>query len=847
MRNHIQRTNSKASFYRLMAATLTIGGVSLLLPNFVSAQTTPAGTVINNTATGTYVDPNNPSTIINTTSNTVSVTVAEVAGITVAGSGITDVNAGTVQPGDSLIYTYTITNVGNDLTSFQIPNVATVTAGSATVSGLLPGGVNGQLQYSTDGGVTWINIPAGGVTTPAVAVNGTVLVRVPVTVQIGAPALSTISVRLGQTPGDAQNQLRIADGGDVYTVDANATLAPINGVREASDTQSINVGSTAATRALATVLKTRTAYNPGNPALLNDDLITYGLSLRVETNDVTNSGVTTAALSGTPITVNVGAGAVSSNRILVSDAIPANTVLNVAPTPPAGWLVVYSTTAIGATTAESVTDWTTTAPALGTVTRVGFVNDPTVLTSVAPGTTVIGFNIQVRTTLVALTPTNIYNIAQVVGTTAGGGPKVYDNSGDQNPSNFNSGTTTFPTTTDPGFNTAPTPPNIDAGNNNGATNNTIGNFNQTPIAVPAANSLLNGPDQQPAAFGPVDQNDDFTNKSASIPPNLAPGTTTLNPAAVTFTNTVQNTGTSVANISLLPTPPAITTDLPNGTSVVVSYQGLSATYSYNSATGFTFVSGVGTVGGLPISATNPVRIDAVAANGGVATYGVSVDLPLATPLSTDTVAQGVGITTIERGFPVPITAFVDTVITTGTPGVGLGFPDALDTKNVTIDRVYTGFLQLVKQSRILQGTGPAVIGTQGTFSILPKTPSAGNIIEYQITYRNISTGGGSNSPILNAGNIVLTEDGVLGGVGGNNWALDGNSNGQIDTSNVIGTANDSGVSTITFFSGIPSTTLLVSEQTGTTAATDVTKYVNTVTGTVIPGASRTFGFQRRLN
>jgi hypothetical protein len=130
---------------------------------------------------------------------------------------------------------------------------------------------------------------------------------------------------------------------------------------------------------------------------------------------------------------------------------------------------------------------------------------------------------------------------------------------------------------------------------------------------------------------------------------------------------------------------------------------------------------------------------------------------------------------------------------------------------------------------------------------LDKTPAPGNIIQYRITYKNISSGGGSNSPILNAGNIVLTEDGVIGGAAGNNWALDTDSNGQIDTSNVIGTAVDSGTSTITFFSGNPSTTLLPSEQTGSTAATDVTKYVNTVTGTVIPGASRTFSFQRRLN
>ncbi|AFY31144.1 hypothetical protein [Calothrix sp. PCC 7507] len=835
--------------YQFLVATvlLTAGLFQFIAP--VLADGTTAGTSISNTATATYEDPNAPGSPINATSNTVTVTVAEVAGITVTGSGIANQTTpgGSTQPGNTLVYTYTVTNVGNDLTKFQIPNLATTT-GPATVSGTLPPDKNGvtpasgNLQYSTDGGATWTNIPAGGLTTGAIAVNGSVLVRVPVTVQAGAQSGDTITVRLGQTPGDAQNQPRIADGGDVYTVDNNPAEAPVNGVREASATQQIQVGNTAKSRALATILKTRTAYdNAGTSGTLSDDLLTYGLSLRVEANDVTNTGITPAPLTGTNITVDFQS---SSPHILVSDAIPANTVLKSTPIAPAGWKVVYTTTATG-TNAESAI-WTTTQPALNLVKRVGFINDTTLIASVATGTTVNGFSIQVQTIGASGNgPVTIYNIAQVVGTTAGDTTKIYDNSGDQNPGNFNSTNNTFPTTTDAGFvpNGTVVPANqTDAQNNNTGTNSPTGDVNVTTLSVPNATSLLNGPNGVPDAVGPTDNNDDFTNKSALIPPNAAPGSK-VDPAAVSFTNTVQNTGASAANISLIPTPPAIKGDLPTNTVVTVSYQGLSATYTYN-GTIFEFTSSTGTVGGNPISATNPVRIDAVAANGGKANYGVSVDLPANTPLSTDTVAQGSGITTIERGFPTPVTAFIDTNSN--------GSPDDAAT-NISIDRVYTGFLQLLKESRVLQGSGPVLPSgsTDGTFSVTPKKPAPGNIIEYRISYKNISAPQvGTGNVILSADKVVITEDGTTKDdtpPGSNNWALDNDGNGQIDTSNIIGSAKDSGTATIQFFSGNNPANTTASDQTGITVNTDVTKYVDTITGQVAPGIQRTFTFQRKVN
>jgi len=828
------------------AALLTSGFFCFASP--VLADGTTAGTAITNTANATYQDANNPGTTINSTSNPVTVTVAEVAGITVTSSGIVNSTPGATAntAGNLLVATYTVTNVGNSPTEFQIPNISTTT-GPVTVSGVLPTDktgatpANGQLQYSLDGGTTWINVPTTGLTTGSIPVGGTVLVRVPATVQAGAQSGDSIGIRLGQTPGDAQNQARIADGGDVYTVDPpNDTLGPpVNGVREASATQTTTVGGTSNVRALATVLKTLTNYNNSNtPSNLTDDILTYGLSLRVESTDVTNSGITPAALAGTTISVN----GTSSAYILVSDAIPQYTQLYAAPTAPSGWQVVYTTSIVSTTTADQAL-WTTTLPSggLAAVTRVGFINNPNVVSSVATGVTVTGFNIQVQTSLIPTSATteNINNIAQAFGKTAGNptGPLVYDDSGDQVPDNYNSTTKTFPTSTtgDTGYYTGTIPAaDTDTGNNNTGTNPGTnssypsGDVNVYTVQTPSSVSVLNGPLNYPAAIGPTSNNDDFTNKSALIPPNTLPGTT-IDPAAVSFSNTIQNnsaTGTGNETVTLAPTPPATAANLPNGTLVTISYQSQSATYTYSN-------------GSFTLAANNtPISITGLAPNT-TANYGVSVDLPSGTPLSTDT--------NVQRGFPVPVTATATNSSGTAT--------------NTTIDQVYTGFLQMVKMSQILQGTGPAVQGSDGTLSTSAKKPAPGNIIVYQIQYTNISTPPvGSNDVVLNASNVVITEDGtanagstgVIGTTGGtnvnsNNWALDNDGNGIIDTSNIVGTAKDSGTATITFYSGNPANTLLNTEQSGTTVNTDVTKYLDTITGQIAPGVSRTFTFQRKVN
>ncbi len=787
----------------------------LTCPAPAFSQATPAGTVIENEATGTYQNPNTGE-IQEVTSNKVTVTVAEVAGITVIESSVPrSISAGTL-----VNFDYTVTNTGNDPTRFHIPNLATVTG---------PGAVTGNLLVSTDGGTTWVDIAATSalpgftftndyVETASFASTQSIRVRVPVTVSPSATSGEQITVRLGNTPGDAQNVERSANPEDIYTIDNpdgvadEAPRVPVNGTREAGTTLRATVGAT--TQALAAIYKTAVLpINTGNPADPTDFVITYNLELDVRSQaPVGVSSLAAADLTGTLITLNGN----SATRILISDAIPAGTRLTGNPRTPTGWIAVFTKDSPSATTALQA-QWYSNPndPAIGglaNVNRIGFVFDGTV----AKGTNLTGFSFQVVPTGITGN-TTIANIAQVFGATSGvANSLVYDESGDKNPNNLNDDGT--PGAPGIGYGIAnPATDGTDSSNNNTGTG--PGGEDSTVTVTVLAGTILNGPQGAAAAGnGPTGNNDDFSNLLAAIPAGFPPDVP-VDPAPVTFTNTVQNTGSFTATITLVPTPPANPADLPAGTTVTLSYGNQSATYTY---TGSAFTTSNATMS-IPNLAPNQT-----------ANYTVRVDLPAAAQL---------------RGFSVPVTAFIDSN--------GNGAIDAGEPANTTIDRVYTGFLQIVKESRLLKGTGPDVPQGGDSFSTASKTGVTGNIIEYRLTYTNISTGSaGTGNRILNASNIVITEDGTTydsGSPAGNSWALDldnadGDSNPTtgIDTSNVPGSATDSAGGTITFFSGKPATTP-TSDISGTTAATDVTRYVNTVRGPLGPGQSGIFTFQRRVN
>lgn len=814
------KINKNQHFRQILAATLAVSS-SLGTITPVLAETA-AGSDIKNTATATFKD--DTGTVYNSTSNEVVIKVAEVAGISITAQ---TPSATAPNAGDTLYVDFVITNTGNDPTQFFIP-------GTATFNSATPGAftLNGPLQIVAVNGTTLstaVNVPSGGGTTgslipangsispnPGTGTTGTVTVRVPVKVATGAVTGNSLMVALGNTAtANTNNQDRNADidTNDVYTQDNGdgatneTTGAPSNDIREAMATSS-TITVNARQQAFATVLKAVSSYSTNStPNLLTDDILTYGLALKVENPASPSTGLVTSDLHGTNINLDGGA----TPRVLVSDAIPAGMQLGqtssiVAPT--TEWTAVYTTSPLSIT-ADKAT-WVTARPASG-ITRIGFIYDATT-TPITKGTTVQGFSFTVNPQA-SFAGGQVGNIAQVFGQSQPGTSVpgtatqiVYDESGDQSSNNKLDGNNPDPTTTggintgeanttndtDPGIYDSNIPATQDP--TSSATNKgNIGDTSGENTVFNIAATPLNGPNNQPGATGPTNNNDDFTNKSIVVPPNTPPSAIlddTQTPP-ITFNNTVQNTSGGSQVITLLPTPPATRGDLIDGTKVTITdpVTSTSVVYTYTAAGGFTTTS------------PTPVKVTIPAGNN--ANYTVTVDLPAAPQLV---------------GYPVPITAFVDT----NNDGLPAGKPG-----NTTIDRVYTNYLRLEKKARMLEADGTTpVAGTAGNFTTdqtaLGAAATPGRIIEYQITYTNISTTGGTNSVILPANDLLITED---GNAGSNTWypiTTDPKYPGQAN-----GSAVGAGTINVTVTSG------------------DIEIYTNTVT-TVAPQGNGTFTFQRKI-
>lgn len=796
----------------LLVTALAVAGAFNIV-SAVVAEGTRAGTPIENTATATY-DDGNPSNVINATSNTVTIIVAEVAGIVAVPNGFLDANGGAIEGTDLLTYSFLVTNTGNDETDVFIPGADNIITSYFDVKA-----TGGKVEiFSADGtllglvpaaGAKYSDIVPDGATVPD---NGQFIVKVTGRVSGGPTAGQLVSVTLGDvapndnTPATQNQPLSPTDTSlaNLYTVDAG-TISPNYVPREASASQSKPFASADNPLALATVLKDATVVGNSSTSAA-DDQITYALGLRIESVVPPGSTFQAGSLEGTDIQLDGSL----QKRVLVSDAIPANTVLQSVSTPPSGWTVVYSTVAAAsshplAASTSPATTWSTTAPAnLSTVTRIGFINNG----PLAPGFSVAGLKFTVVTS--GLTASGVINnLAQVLGSTVGGptGNIVYDESGDQDPSNFFNNSPGAPYNNDNGV--ADPANGIDPGGNTGA--GAGGEVNQVSISL-TTSSILNGPQNTPTAVGPNDDNDDFTNQSTSVPVNIGPAGT-FNPDPITFNNTLTNPATNgfLSNVTIQPIAPSLAStttgstdnryggngDIPTGTIVTIKYPGKTdAVYTYNGTT-FTLVG-------------TPINVGSVTPNQQI-NYTVEVQLPAGqSPL---------------KSVAIPIIAFPDDL--NGAPGF-----TGETTYNITIDRVYTGFMSLVKKARVLDASGNTRIPLTDTFTatqnILP-----GEFIEYEIDYVNTSTpSAGSGNVTLSASNFVITEDGTTGN---NNWAA--NTTHQQNTQFKAGTTVE--------YTGATSATTFTSDP---VSGTRVDIYENTV-GTVLPGPANggSFIFRRRIN
>jgi uncharacterized repeat protein (TIGR01451 family) len=237
---------------------------------------TTAGTTITNTAYGSFENPANAGVAIPVQSNTVTLTISEVAGISVANQGVAEAPSGVTGAGpaqgdavigssDVVYFTFRITNTGNDQTQFFIPNApASVTnatfgaVGPLRIVGYNNGTTTTPLGIDVTTGAatgTFAGIPNGG----SVPVGGYIDVRVPV--KAGAaliPGTDSITVILGNTVSQApaNQNVQLVTGGafgaaagkDVYTQDnagtANGDLTGSPAFeREASSSQTTPVGT----------------------------------------------------------------------------------------------------------------------------------------------------------------------------------------------------------------------------------------------------------------------------------------------------------------------------------------------------------------------------------------------------------------------------------------------------------------------------------------------------------------------------------------------------------------------------------------------------------------------------
>lgn len=295
--------------------------------------------------------------------------------------------------------------------------------------------------------------------------------------------------------------------------------------------------------------------------------------------------------------------------------------------------------------------------------------------------------------------------------------------------------------------------------------NTTSPLRTTTLVI--TGNVLNGPQGAPGAVNNTN-NDDFTNKSVSTGiAGIAPGGSTNAQGIVTFTNTVQNTGNANDTYTLT------VQSFPAGSTIKVTVGAVQTTVVLN-----------GTATGNAIS---PMSINF----NNSADYSVEVTLPAGK--------------TVLTGY--------DTVIRATSGNTNTQW-------NETIDRVYTGFIQLTKTATVSNSTG--VGGATD--------PVPGAWITYSIVYQNVSSAtasGGSGNVQLTASNIVISED---GSAGSNNWAT--------YTTMVLGppAAND------------PSDTRGGTITDGSTsgAVTAATNFLKDAISSLGPQQSGTFTFKRQI-
>jgi uncharacterized repeat protein (TIGR01451 family) len=512
------------------------------------------------------------------------------------------------------VFNFRVTNTGNstDQVRFLALGASAQVTGPAIITDIVIDTDDSQTVNAPD---TDIKNNPTDVLSAALAPNGFINVLVRILVNSAAAQGEAITVTLGDAATGSPTFDDQAADSSAHEVRSVATPST-NGLREARGDRTALVDND------AQIYLEMTA--PSGPVPLGSD-ITYTLQ-------VSNPGLrdlTGQILTNAPVGSNSG--------IFIIAPIPLfGTVLKSGQTFPAGTLYTTSVLSIDPLTAA----WTTTPPAdLTTLKRIAFNMGATL----APG--VISTPINMIVTITTNDATNpIQEIADAFGRNSLGAG-LTDQSGDisriagDGNANFNEG---------------PERGTIDGD----------GIIQLTTLQ--AVGSVLVGPVGQPGAVGPTNNNDDYSNRSVTAGiTGVAPGGTTTASSTITFTNTVQNTGS--ANDTFTLTAPTV-------------YSGFIVRISTDGGTIYTTVSGGG-------SATVAVNF------GSQSNILVQITAPSGQ--------------TVLTGYPTTIRA---------TSGITNSI------FNETIDRLYTGYLHLSKSQVVINGTGfggatDAVAGAEIQYTI----------------------------------------------------------------------------------------------------------------------------------
>ncbi len=663
---------------------------------------TTAGTAITNTATASYSDGTNT---YNSQSNTVTVTVQNAPALTIAPPQSSP-GSNTISPGAPGSDLYTLTNVGNGAGFFQLTGTLGtndgVTAGQASFTSFtvtVPGqsaqtfatvtAVNTYLASGNTGGTPFTVPQASGAPTAAnqitIAVNysanagasGTITTNV--TATITQPAVSGASAVTSSAAIGQYNDNVVADA----RMDAQK-IATVGG-----------------TSAAPTVQYDIRFNNGGNRPM---------------------SAVNAASLPG-------GSG-ITGNGIIVTDKLPqyptgTNLTLNGTPSwvkQPAGATFIYSTNgSTWTTTATGATYVGVFVPASAITGSFGASNPGSSQGNVTSGQAQLEFTFTINGST-APGSANASAITNVVNSIDGDSSGYIQGSGLSNYTLKNDGST-------PASSTAPAIANA---------NGNIANSAQAiSAAAPVNGAVLNGPNGFPGATGPDGTtNTDYTALSYTDGGNSCclsatnggnAETVPASAAAVTFTNSVQNTGNKYDVYTFTAATGTGLTALPAGWTV--SYKSVGTAATANCA--------------------------AVAAGTAITTLCVESGATV----NYQTVYAAPAVATSFNAY-VP---YGDAVTATS----------ANDTSksNATLDEFFVGgFVKLTKTAGVAAGT-PC---SSASSFVVSATVNPGDCVQYTVAYLNVAPTGGTNDLTLNASTIVITENGSGSGTTNgtaytNNW------------------------------------------------------------------------------